>query len=113
MKTSLKKPESMYIRGVCVLCNVSPQAGRGKRKGRQLYAAACSSCRNKHYGQTVCRFKKARCKECGFVAKHPCQLDVDHIDGNNSNNSLDNLQTLCSNCHRLKTWLNRDWETRS
>ena len=56
--------------------------------------------------------KKNFCECCGFIAVHKCQLDVDHIDGNHDNNHPDNLQTLCSNCHRLKTWLNRDWEAK-
>ena len=47
--------------------------------------------------------KKQHCESCGFVAKHPVQLDIDHIDGNHQNNEDTNLQTLCSNCHRLKT----------
>jgi 5-methylcytosine-specific restriction endonuclease McrA len=47
------------------------------------------------------------CGTCGFKPTHPCQLDVDHIDGNHSNDSLDNLQTLCANCHRLKTYIQR------
>ena len=45
---------------------------------------------------------------CGFVPMHPCQLDIDHIDGCHSNNDHDNLQTLCANCHRLKTHMNGD-----
>lgn len=48
-----------------------------------------------------------RCVKCGFVPEHPCQLDVDHIDADHSNNSPENLQTLCANCHRLKTWQER------
>jgi predicted RNA-binding Zn-ribbon protein involved in translation (DUF1610 family) len=59
------------------------------------------------------KYKKDHCESCGFVAVHNCQLDVDHIDGNHSNNSLDNLQTLCANCHRLKTYQNKDWENKS
>lgn len=31
------------------------------------------------------------------------QLDVDHIDENPSNNDPTNLQTLCKNCHAVKT----------
>lgn len=46
---------------------------------------------------------------CGFVPEHHCQMDVDHIDGNSQNNDPSNLQILCANCHRLKTWKNRDW----
>jgi 5-methylcytosine-specific restriction endonuclease McrA len=36
------------------------------------------------------------------------QLDVDHIDGNHANDDPSNLQTLCANCHRLKTQVNAD-----
>jgi hypothetical protein len=54
-------------------------------------------------------YKKDYCEICGFVAKNKCQLDVDHIDGNNNNNDISNYQTLCANCHRLKTWENKDW----
>jgi hypothetical protein len=49
------------------------------------------------------------CECCGFVAVNKCQLDVDHINGDHSDNSIENLQTLCSNCHRLKTWLNSEY----
>ncbi len=52
--------------------------------------------------------KKDYCELCGFKAKHRVQLDVDHIDGNNKNNDPVNFQTLCANCHRLKTFLSKD-----
>jgi len=55
------------------------------------------------------KYKKDYCEKCGFVAENKCQLDVDHIDGNNENNNVLNYQTLCANCHRLKTWQNKDW----
>ena len=40
----------------------------------------------------------------------PGQLQVDHIDGNHDNNEPENLQTLCANCHAVKTNMYRDWE---
>jgi 5-methylcytosine-specific restriction endonuclease McrA len=40
---------------------------------------------------------------------HSCQLDVDHIDGDHDNNDPENLQTLCANCHRLKTQIQKDY----
>ena len=43
------------------------------------------------------------CEKCGFVPKHSCQLDVDHKNGIHSDDNPLNLQTLCANCHRLKT----------
>lgn len=47
--------------------------------------------------------KKDSCERCGFEPEHEGQLDVDHVDGDHSNNDPSNLQTLCANCHRLKT----------
>lgn len=35
-------------------------------------------------------------------------LDVDHKDGNSSNHDPENLQTLCKNCHKLKTYSSGD-----
>jgi 5-methylcytosine-specific restriction endonuclease McrA len=49
------------------------------------------------------KYREDKCSRCGFVPEDECQLDVDHIDGNHSNNDPSNLQTLCANCHRLKT----------
>lgn len=50
------------------------------------------------------KFKKDICESCNFKPVDKCQLDVDHIDGNHNNNDESNLQTLCANCHRLKTF---------
>ena len=89
--------------------------------------AACAECgivriKRKYSGQLCGGFRQARwnrsgikrksyrrrldtcCKRCGFIALDPIQLDIHHIDGNHGNNSLDNLQTLCANCHRLVTY---------
>ena len=33
----------------------------------------------------------------------PGMLEIDHKDGNRDNNALDNLWTLCANCHGSKT----------
>jgi 5-methylcytosine-specific restriction endonuclease McrA len=53
------------------------------------------------------KYKKDYCESCGFIPKHRCQLDVDHINSDHKNNTKSNLQTLCANCHRLKTMLER------
>ena len=91
--------------------------------GSRKYYTKCSGCRKK-IDKQGCETKKREtarkwwaehggpkrygsyeklpyCEKCGFIAKHRCQLDVDHIDGDHDNNLESNLQTLCSNCHRV------------
>lgn len=45
--------------------------------------------------------KENRCECCGITEWNGKSLvmQLHHIDGNNKNNSLDNLQMLCPNCH--------------
>lgn len=88
---------------VCLTCGTHFQA---KRKDNVYCKRRCKEDMKK--GRAYRYLKADSCACCGFVAAHKCQLDVDHIDGNHSNNELNNLQTLCANCHRLKTYLNGD-----
>jgi len=48
----------------------------------------------------VLKIQNNRCKACG---KKLDVKDFDHIDRNSSNNSLENCQALCLDCHRKKT----------
>jgi hypothetical protein len=45
------------------------------------------------------------CSSCGWDKLNPTTgkvpLEVDHIDGNSSNNTEENLRLLCPNCHSL------------
>jgi 5-methylcytosine-specific restriction endonuclease McrA len=45
--------------------------------------------------------REAKCERCGIESWNelPAPLELHHVDGNHSNNSLENLQILCCNCH--------------
>lgn len=44
-----------------------------------------------------------KCENCELTEWENCSipLEVHHIDGNRTNNNLNNLQLLCCNCHAL------------
>lgn len=94
----------------CATCNKLALAGSIKTKyGFIKWKKYCATCDRRYYR----RFLKAACEFCGFKPIHICQLDVDHKNGNKSDNSEENLQTLCANCHRLKTQLNKEYLKKS
>ncbi|MFV0284453.1 MAG: HNH endonuclease [Castellaniella sp.] len=43
------------------------------------------------------------CRHCAARGITTVATDVDHISGNPSDNSMGNLQSLCHECHSLKT----------
>lgn len=45
--------------------------------------------------------REHRCEGCGWCEwrGRPIPLELDHIDGDRSNNQLENLRLLCPNCH--------------
>lgn len=46
-----------------------------------------------------------RCEECGWdkinKKSGKCPIQMDHVDGDAKNNSLNNLKLLCPNCHSI------------
>ena len=50
-----------------------------------------------------------QCSLCNKDIKHVSRIDVHHKDKNRHNNSLENLQVLCSMCH---THIHKNWEKR-
>jgi hypothetical protein len=54
-----------------------------------------------NYSCTSCGFSKTR--ECGRTI-----LEIDHVDGDSTNNTKENLRVLCPNCHALTPTF-RNW----
>jgi len=92
-----------------IYCNVQCKKYASiKRK----YGSNCNSEKRKKRNLYPIYNNRTECCICGFKPTHLCQMDIDHIDGNRHNNSDNNLQVLCANCHRLKTYMNKDWQGR-
>lgn len=47
------------------------------------------------------------CAECGYK-EHPEILQAHHKDRDRTNNTLDNLELLCPNCHQWEHYQNKD-----
>ncbi|QJR01728.1 HNH endonuclease [Sphingobium yanoikuyae] len=110
------------VRGICIDCLARPQSPKTKT----TFRPRCRPCHERRFPRKTRwvrppgfarrayqRHRGSACEKCGFIAEHPCQLDVDHIDGDHGNDSPDNLQTLCANCHRLKSHKSRDYVQKS
>jgi 5-methylcytosine-specific restriction endonuclease McrA len=49
------------------------------------------------------KFRGHKCESCGNTEwfNQPIKLEIHHIDGDRTNNNLENLQLLCPNCHSI------------
>jgi hypothetical protein len=56
------------------------------------------------YRERALKTLGTRCVRCGYDIEES-MLDVHHMDGDRSNNKIDNLMVLCVWCHALKTRL--------
>lgn len=88
--------------------DVSHFSGQGWRIGKyQTFEGLTSKTaiksaliRERNHKCEICQLSKWRDK--------PIPLELDHIDGDNTNNAVDNLRLLCCNCHaQTPTWRNQ------
>jgi len=98
--------------------------GQGWAKGRQrpsfnatpldeilVRASTYQSSSNLRKRLIAAGLKDARCEHCGLSEwrGEPLPLMLDHINGDNRDNRLENLRILCPNCHSLTpTWCARN-----
>ena len=102
------------------MCSVPGCTNRRDNAGYGNYHAECSYHHKKKYGMSGWDYKKYRKDYCenidgrlGFkctstIMNTAWNLEVDHIDGDRTNNHESNLQTLCNCCHRYKTFANEE-----
>ena len=116
----MPKIEYFVLRKFCKICGKNPCYPKGKRVDgiTPKYGMICGGCRDRETRRKKGILPKVRkikpvkgiiCEECGFKALHKCQIDLHHKDKNPKNNSPDNLQSLCANCHRLITCINNHY----
>lgn len=111
MKHSLTEVDEVARTGICSICGHTKIKLRNSKAKSPAGKYKCKTVYKKSYNKSIYPYsvyKKETCQHCGFIPSHASQLDVDHIDGDRWNNDPDNLQTLCANCHRLKTHLSGD-----
>jgi len=94
-----------------------------KKEAKRMGVSYSKYIRYKGTGHEHLMYRKEYCENVDGRLGHVCtttivlerQLHVDHIDGNPDNHDGDpdpsNLQTLCADCHIVKTYLNEDYKT--
>jgi len=130
-KYKASNPERMCcVKG----CNtIGQHMGKPRKDGSIVRRAYCA---NHHYERQALKkgitktqwtnsfhpyrkFRKSYCENVDSRLGFQCttnifwegMLQVDHIDGNPTNNVEENTQTLCGCCHAYKTNTNQDYAT--
>lgn len=92
------------------------------KSGVKRWRPVCGRCHLASYGakkldEGITAVKKTYCQNkdgrlgytCSAFIPYPGVLELDHIDGNRENNIIENVQTLCKNCHSYKSHKNGDF----
>jgi hypothetical protein len=92
-----------HIRYHIVRLNLPTDHHVGQRWNRENYKEYTPKRARDTLRAFLIRTHGHRCWQCNLTdwQGQPVPLEMDHIDGDNQNNSLDNLRILCCNCHAL------------
>lgn len=102
------------LTGVCAICGLVAVKRKKRPDGSYQYSCRVKERQFPDTNTPAARARKLRwkkrnrttrntsCERCGFAAEAACQLDHHHRDGDHTNDSPENLVTLCANCHRLE-----------
>jgi len=103
-------------------------SGGPKSGGR--YRPFCSRCHKANFGKATLKtgvkpFRTGKCCNSDGRLGFHCAInydiaqwtlgmtEIDHIDGNHLNNSIENVQELCPLCHSRKSKLNGDFKNQN
>lgn len=86
--------------------------GQGANKGKFKMEnfTTNSKARTNNIRYSLINIRGNKCEICGLEEWNgkPITLELHHIDGDNTNHSLDNIQLLCPNCHsQTEGWRGR------
>ena len=107
-------------RPICVNigCESPVHLANRSSTGRPVYRPVCGACHKAKLNlrEGVTAVKKDYCEnkdsrlgfECTATIIGTYQLDMDHIDGDHYHNVPENIQTICKNCHAVKSRENKD-----
>lgn len=82
--------------------DTSHWTGRGWTKNKQLKDWSDYTGNNAIKKQLI-KIREHKCECCSLTAwqNNPIAIELHHIDGDRTNNAINNLQLLCPNCHSL------------
>jgi hypothetical protein len=88
-----------------IYCSVDCVIQHKQSKIFDLIESGNTELNSRNYKKYLIHKHGEKCMECGWCEINPhtgnVPIELEHIDGDSSNNSLDNLKLLCPNCHSL------------
>lgn len=102
------RPLVPKVEKICPVCNNKFKTEPRKVDEQVTCSYSCSNTyfRTKEeptvytYRQRALSHYKSCCGRCGFT--NILALEVHHKDRNRNNNTMDNLEVLCANCHKIE-----------